>query len=93
MKLHVVPRTEVEPTFKANSQPELRLEPRHNTHNHKFEEIQDALPYFSHVPPKSQPWILFGPFVDLIAESQGLDRADVHTITLPPGFLSMVQQY
>lgn len=93
MRLQIVPRSEVEHTIKATTQPELGLQPKHNTHQHKLEEIEAILPNHTHIPPKAQPWILFDPFIHLVAESQALDRTSVHTITLPRRFLTMVEQY
>lgn len=54
-----------------------------NTHNHSHDEISTALPGTHHYPPEDQPWILLGPFLSIIAASQGYDKDEVHRISLP----------
>lgn len=93
MNFTLVLRSEVEHTLQAIRQPELKLQPRHNTHFHSLDETRKVLPIREHTLPDSQPWVRFDPFVDLIARSQGLDPSEVHTINLPPASLTMVEQY
>lgn len=58
-----------------------------NTVCHKREEIEYILPNLQHFAPDTQPWILLGPWLDLIMASQGLREVDVHRIRLPGSFL------
>lgn len=93
MNLHVVPWHKVQQTLDANKSDSDELAPLHNTRDHSVDEIRKALnDELLELCTRAQPWILFDPFLDIILNSQGISRSDVHIITLPGRFLTSVEQ-
>ena len=63
---------------------------QYNTNFHTREEITDALPQIKHFAPDEQPWILPGPWLDLVMSSRGFREEDVHRVQLPGSFLGQL---
>lgn len=77
--IHVIPFSRV-----AASKESDRL---FNTSFHNRDEITSRLPEIQHRDPKSQPWLLLAPWLDLMTSSQKLLPSAFHRIVLPPSFL------
>ena len=86
MVLRIIPFTRV------NREQDTGIEQRsYNTNFHGEEEIKAVLPDIEHKAPDAvQPWVLLEPWMDLIIESRRLSEADVHQISLPGSFLSIL---
>ncbi|KAI9718520.1 MAG: hypothetical protein M1812_003971 [Candelaria pacifica] len=61
----------------------------YNTLKHTHSESSAVLPGITHVAPIDPP-TYFGPWVDLIASSQGISPASIHRIVLSPTYVSML---
>ena len=84
--LNIIPYSKVEAAL-SQQRDTFREQREYNTSFHTREEIAEALPRIRHFAPDEQPWILLGPWLDLIMSSRGLREEDVHRIQLPGTFL------
>lgn len=84
--LKIIPHSKVEAAL-SQQRDTFREQREYNTNFHTREEITEALPQIRHFAPDEQPWILLGPWLDLIMSSRGLREEDVHRIQLPGTFL------
>lgn len=84
--LNIIPYGKVEAAL-SQTRETFREQREYNTNFHTREEITEALPQLQHFAPDEQPWILLGPWLDLIMFSRGLRDEDVHRIQLPGTFL------
>lgn len=84
--LNIIPYSKVEAAL-SQQRETFREQREYNTNFHTHEEIAKVLPQIKHFAPDEQPWILLGPWLDLIMSSRGLWEKDVHRIQLPGTFL------
>ena len=64
----------------------------YNTNHHTRAEIDAVLPrYMHHYGKENFVWILLSPWLDLIVSSRRLLPGDIHSIILPPMFLSFLK--
>ena len=87
--LTVVPIGKVQSAIK-DAKSRLAEQKEYNTNFHTFSEISKEIPMITSCAPEEQPWILLGPWLDLILKSRGLKDEDIHRIVLPGGFLVLL---
>ncbi len=61
----------------------------YNTLKHSHDEISAVLPTITHVAPVDPP-TYFGPWLEVIASSQGIQPASIHRIVLSPTYVSIL---
>ena len=84
--LNIIPYSNIEAAL-SHTRETFREQREYNTNFHSRDEVSEALPQIQHFAPDEQPWILLGPWLDLIVSSRGLRDEDVHRIRLPGTFL------
>ncbi|KAL9603947.1 MAG: hypothetical protein Q9219_000885 [cf. Caloplaca sp. 3 TL-2023] len=88
--LATIPFRDVESVL-SNAKGTLQDQQQYNTKAHSLKDIKEKLPEIEHTPPDpKQPWVLLGPWLDLVMKSQGLSASDVHKIQLPRVFLNQL---
>ena len=87
--LTVVPICKVQTAIK-DAKSRLTEQREYNTNFHTLSEITREFPNITSCAPEKQPWILLGPWLDLILTSRGLKDEDIHRIVLPGCFLVLL---
>ena len=90
MELNIIPFSSIEQALAEERESKIE-QSIYNTKFHSLEQITAKVPEIAHIPPdEKQPWLLLGPWLDLILISQDIPDTDVHCIELPRPFLTQI---
>ena len=91
VSLTSIPHQDVDAAIE-NAKDQMQPLREYNTNFHSHAEISEALPDIEDCSPEEQPWILIGPWLDLINSSRGLKDKELHRVALPGGFLVLLEE-